>query len=65
MTRYSFDDLDIGILSDSGNCLSERLISRPNDIENNQWHVFAGEVIKLLNRSNQQGRKSVGEYEKS
>lgn len=49
-TKYSFDDLNIGITK-TGKCLNQRIIKRPSGINNTDWYIFAGKVVKLLNNN--------------
>jgi hypothetical protein len=48
--RFSFDDMKIGRLRDSGKSVDpEDSIERPPGLDRNAWYVHAGKVVSLLN----------------
>lgn len=46
---YSFDDLHIGRLRESGSSLETREIARPSGLLHDDWYALAAKVCELLN----------------
>lgn len=46
---WSFDDLHIGKLKNTGMSLETKEIPRPPGLTNKAWYEFAGKVIKVMN----------------
>jgi hypothetical protein len=47
--KYSFDNHHIG-QTETGRTLQTREVERPAGLTNSAWYIFAGQIIKLLNR---------------
>lgn len=50
MTRWSFDDNWIGIISDGDSVLSSKIIERPVGVSTLDWYDHASKVCKMLTR---------------
>lgn len=50
MMRWSFDDLDIGLIRSDGKALVTREIRRPVGLSNSVWFEHAKHVCAALNR---------------
>jgi len=50
MMRWSFDDLDIGLIRSDGKALATREIRRPLGLVDSVWHEHAKQVCAVLNK---------------
>lgn len=49
MSKFTADDLHIGITSNGNRSVTTRLIPRPRGLTNSEWYNHAMRVCKLLN----------------
>lgn len=59
--KWSFDDIHIGRMKDSGNSLGTREIPRPIGLRDHDWYKFAGEIISKMNEISEPVEKFIPE----